>query len=170
MALRQGWPARDSALHPKSDAAPRRFAPKSSCVRGEDASSRPSCSPNASIRSSADRVARKLRGQLFVFENGFGDAGALRILIEPAPGPQARTVQVDNGDLAIGRLETLADRVPRLRSWSPQKRDLRLSSPALNSVETIVFAISVPGPFGRNCARHSTELPAPLGLTDSIPV
>jgi hypothetical protein len=28
--------------------------------------------------------------------------------MEPVPESQARTVQVDNGDLAIGRLETLA--------------------------------------------------------------
>ena len=38
----------------------------------------------------------------------------------------------------------------------PQNRDLRLSSPVLNRVETMVFVISVPGPFGRNCDRHST--------------
>ena len=53
------------------------------------------------------QIARKLRGQLFVFENSLRDAGALRILIMPAPGPQACTIQVDHGDLAVGCLETL---------------------------------------------------------------
>jgi len=52
----------------------------------------------------------------------------------------------------------------------PQNRDLRLSSPVLNKVATMVLVISVPGPFGRNCDRHSTELPTPFGLTSSTPV
>ena len=113
------------------------------------------------------QVADKLRRELLLLDEGFGDPGLQRVLKEPAPRAQARALQVDDGNLAVGRRRAFAVEVDH---GEAPKRDLRLSSPVLNRVDTIVLTTSVPCPLARNCDRHSTELPVPLGLTSSMPV
>ena len=61
----------------------------------------------------------ELSRELLMLEDGFGAAGALRLLMKSAPGSQARTVQIDDGNLAIGRLEALV--VNRIRHLSKSR-------------------------------------------------
>ena len=74
------------------------------------------------------------------------------------------------GDFTVGRQQATSLELRRWDHLPAPKRGLRLSRLTLNNVETIVLTTRSGWPFARYCARHSTELPAPLGLTSSVPV
>src|SRR5271169_1698283 len=105
-----------------------------------------------------------------MFYNGLSDALPQRILVETAPGAAAGTLQIDDGDIAISRQREFNVLVGFVCHLPAPKRGFKLASPVLKSVPMMVLTIRSPWPFARYCARHSTELPAPFGLTSNIPV
>src|SRR5262249_27146088 len=115
-------------------------------------------------------VADKLHRQLLVFDDNLCDPVSQWVCKEPIPRSPARALQIDDGDFTVGGRRDSAIEFGSDDHFAAPKRDFRLSSPVLKSVETIVLTIISPWPFPRYCARHSTELPVPLGFTPRIPV
>src|SRR5262249_2326660 len=116
------------------------------------------------------QVAKKLRCKTLLVDNRFGNAFEGRVLRETCPCTTARTLQVDRGDLAVGREWTGIVMFHECSHFATPKRGFRLSRPVLNSVVTMTFtALSVLS-VARNCALHSTTQPLPFGLISSVPV
>ena len=86
------------------------------------------------------QIAEKLRGQTLVVDNRLGNARAARVLRETCPCATARALQVDRGDLPVGRGRTGDGQVPRssLMPATP-KRVFRLPRPVLSNVDTMVL-------------------------------
>src|SRR5262249_5392439 len=114
--------------------------------------------------------ADELRRQLLVFDDRLGGAVSPRVRKEPTPGSPPRALQIDDGDLAIGRRHTTAISTRRGNHFAAPKRVFRLSRPVLNSVLTMALTTMSGWSFGRNCARQITEHPEPLGFASSTPV
>src|SRR5262245_27022620 len=107
---------------------------------------------------------------MLVFEHRFGNSVARRIREQPSPRPSARAFQIDECDFAIGGGRAGAIEFSNGHHFPAPKRCFRLSSPVLSSAETIALTTRSGWLSGRNCERHSTTLPSPLGLTPSVPV
>src|SRR5215470_11241349 len=114
-------------------------------------------------------VADKLCCQTLIFEYGRGELDSPRFLKKATPGASAGAFQIDAGNPAVSRPQPIDVKAPFLHHLPPPNRALRLSSPVLNKVETIALTMRLGLLLARYCARHSTELPEPFGLTSSIP-
>jgi hypothetical protein len=115
-------------------------------------------------------VADELQRKLLVFDNYLGNFIPHRILKELAPRSPTRALQIDDGDLAVGSRPDGAIELRNGPHFAAPNRCFRLSSPGLSSAETIACTTMFGWSSGRNCERHSTTLPSPLGLTPSVPV
>jgi len=116
------------------------------------------------------QIADKLGDELLLFDDSFGGPGLKRVLCEPTPGSPKRALQIGDSDIAVRRLQILAVEIQYLNHFGTPKCGFRLSSPVLSRVDTIALTTMSGWPFARNCARHSTELPGPLGLTSRVAV
>src|SRR5262245_20410376 len=101
-------------------------------------------------------------------DHSLGNAVAQRILKEPAPGSPTCAFQVDDCDIPVRHHQIFACNVESRAHLASPKRDFKLPSPVLKSVDTIARTTISGWLSGRNCARQTTELPEPRGLTSKI--
>src|SRR5215471_16964255 len=103
---------------------------------------------------------------LFI-DNRLGNAREARVLCETCPCTTARALQVDRGDLPVGRWMV---KFHECSHFATPKRCFRLSRPVLNNVDTMTFTALSVLLIARNCARQSATQPLPFGFTSSVPV
>src|SRR5215471_1180136 len=106
---------------------------------------------------------------LFI-DNRLGNAREARVLCETCPCATARALQVDRGDLPVGRGWTGMAKFHECIHFATPKRGFRLSRPVLNNVDTMTFTALSVLLIARNCARQSATQPLPFGFTSSVPV
>ena len=85
------------------------------------------------------QIAEKLRCQTLLIDNRLGDTRSARVLFETCPCATARALQVDRGDLPVSRGWPGRVKLRDARSLRTPKRDFRLSSPVLTSLDTMSF-------------------------------
>ena len=66
-----------------------------------------------------------------MFHNGLSYALPQRILVEPAPGPAAGALQIDDGDVTVSRLEGCVVKFGRLGHGETSKPRLEAFEPGL---------------------------------------
>ena len=75
-------------------------------------------------------------------------------------------LQVDRGDLFVGRGWMGKGKSRDCPHFATPKRDFKLSRPVLSNGDNIFLTGAGP----RNCTRQSATEPLPLGVTSSVPV
>src|SRR5262245_49209622 len=90
---------------------------------------------------------------------------ALRHLCD-GRGSLPRALQVDRGDLPVGRGRIWKVELYDCAHLATPKRDFKLSRPVLSNGDNMPFTPAGP----RNCTRQLTTEPLPLGVTSSVPV
>src|SRR5262245_36850100 len=115
------------------------------------------------------QIAEKLSCQALVSDNRLRNARAVRVLCETCPGATARALQIDRGDLAVGRGWTGRVKFHDRTHAAAAKRCFRLPSPVLTNVETMVRTALSGLLLARNSTRHSATEPLPFCLTSITP-
>ena len=115
-------------------------------------------------------VAEEHQRQTFLFDDVLREPGALGRVPEAVPGALAGALQIYHRDIAGGRGQSLNIVFKHGAHFGVPKRAFRLASPVLSSVDTMIRMTMSGCPSGRYCTCHSTEQPAPVGLTPKEPV
>src|SRR5262245_10206890 len=113
------------------------------------------------------KIAEKLRHQILVIDNRLRGAEDARVLREPRPCTTARALQVDRGDLPVGRSRQV--RLGEHRHVGTPKRAFRLPRPVSINLDTIVRTAMSGCLLARNSTRHSATEPLAFGLTSMTP-
>src|SRR5262249_7657567 len=85
-------------------------------------------------------IAEKLRHQTLLIDNRLGNTREARVVDETRPCGTPRALQVDHGDLPVSRRWKGTVEFCDRGHFAAPKRDLRLSRPVLNNVDTMTFA------------------------------